>query len=182
MMTRTHGITGIAVWMTGDTVAHACGLGHPYSVTFAGAIIAWVAAKVPDIDNPDSHPGRQVNALVPGLSTAIGAAFGHRGLTHWAITGLLGGAIAGILAGLASPSLWWVGLAVAVGWVTHIAGDCCTYRGAPAFGPFRRGVVRIPYGYRIECGGPVEIRFVYPAALAWALSMYTASLALAVFA
>lgn len=178
MMTQTHGMTGIAVWMTGDTIARACGADHSPFVTLAGVVLAWAAAKAPDIDTPDSTPGHQINKLVPGLSNTIQAAFGHRGLTHWATTGLVNGAAIGALACLINPSLWWIGLAVTVGWITHIAGDCCTYRGAPAFGPFRRGMVRTPYGYRIECGGPAETRFVYPAMLVWALSMSIASFAL----
>lgn len=179
MMTQTHGITGIAVWMTGDTIARLCGADHPYYITVLGELLAWAAAKAPDIDTPDSHPGRQVNALIPGLSNMIGDVFGHRGVTHWATTGVFSGAAFSALLCLANPSLWWIGLAVTAGWLTHIAGDCCTYRGAPAYGPFRRSPVRLPYGYRIECGGPTEIRIIYPAALTWAVAAASASLALA---
>jgi len=181
MMTRTHGVTGLAVWMSGDTLTRALDPHHPYYVTIAGALIAWAAAKAPDIDNPNSRPGRQANKLIPGMSDAIEAAFGHRGLTHWASTGIVNGIALGALAFLINPSLWWIGLAVIVGWLTHIAGDCCTYRGAPAYGPFNRNPVRLPYGYRIECGGPIEARIVYPLAFVWALSMSTMSVALAVF-
>lgn len=181
MMTKTHGMTGIAVWITGDALTRASGTSHPYYVTLAGALIAWAAAKAPDVDNPDSRPGRQINKLIPGMSDAIEAAFGHRGLTHWGITGIVNGLIFGFLACLITPSLWWIGLAVMVGWLTHIAGDCCTYRGAPAYGPFNRDPIRLPYGYRIECGGPVETQFVYPLAVVCALSMFTVSVALTVF-
>ena len=181
MMTQTHGVTGLAVWMSGDTLTRALDPHHPYYVTLAGALIAWAAAKAPDVDNPDSRPGRQVNKLIPGMSDAIEAAFGHRGLTHWASTGIVNGVALGALASLINPSLWWIGLAVAIGWLTHIAGDCCTYRGAPAYGPFNRDSIRLPYGYRIECGGPIEARIVYPLAFVWALSMSTMSVALAVF-
>lgn len=181
MMTQTHGMTGIAVWLSGDTIVRLCGADHPYYVTVIGEIIAWAAAKAPDVDNPDSRPGRQVNKLIPGMSDTINAAFGHRGLTHWAITGVVNGAIIGLIAYLISPSLWWIGLAATVGWITHIAGDCCTYRGAPAYGPFRRDTIRLPYGYRIECGGPIELKVIYPAALAWALAASFTSITADIF-
>lgn len=181
MMTQTHGAIGAAVWMSGDALTHALGLNHPYYVTFAGALLTWAAAKIPDVDNPDSRPGRQINRLIPGMSDAIEAAFGHRGLTHWGLTGIVNGLALGALACLIAPSLWWIGLAVIVGWLTHIAGDCCTYRGAPAYGPFNCDPIRLPYGYRIECGGPVEARVVYPIALVWMLSMFMTSVALVVF-
>ena len=182
MMTQTHGMTGLAVWMSGDTIIRALDLNHPYYVTIAGALITWAAAKAPDIDNPDSRPGRQINKLIPGMSDAIQATFGHRGLTHWASAGIINGAVLGFLACLIHPSLWWIGLAVTVGWLTHIAGDCCTYQGAPLYGPFNRSPIRLPYGYRIECGGPVEARVVYPIAIIWALSMFMMSVAFALFA
>lgn len=181
MMTKTHAMTGLAVWMSGDAITRALDTGHHYYVTLAGALIVWVAAKAPDVDNPDSRPGRQVNKLIPGMSDAIEAAFGHRGLTHWATTGASIGAALGFVAYLIHPSLWWIGLAVAVGWITHIAGDCVTYQGAPMFGPLRRDPIRLPYGYRIKCGGPIEARIVYPLAFVWALSMSTISVALVVF-
>jgi membrane-bound metal-dependent hydrolase YbcI (DUF457 family) len=179
MMTRTHGVTGLAVWMTGDAITRGLDLHHPPYVTIAGALIAWGAAKAPDIDNPDSRPGRKLNGVIPGLSDAINAALGHRGLTHWAGTGIVVGTIVGVLACLIHPSLWWTGLAVTVGWITHIAGDCCTYRGAPAYGPIRCDPIRLPYGYRIECGGQIEDRIVYPVAWIWTLYASMASIALA---
>lgn len=182
MMTQTHGATGLAVWMTADTIIRAVGLDHPYSVTIIGALLTWAAAKAPDVDNPDSRPGRQVNKVIPGMSNTIEAVFGHRGLTHWAATGVFTGAALGFVAQLIHPSLWWIGLAVATGWITHVAGDCCTYQGAPAFGPYRRDPIRLPYGYRIECGGPTESRIVYPIALVWAVSTSITSFALTMFA
>lgn len=175
MMTKTHGMTGLAVWMSGDALTRAIGTNHPYYVTIAGALLTWAAAKAPDVDNPNSRPGWQINKLIPGMSNAIEAALGHRGLTHWGITGIVNGLIVGFLAYLIHPSLWWTGLAIAVGWLTHIAGDCCTYRGAPAYGPFDRTPIRLPHGYRIECGGEIETQFVYPLALVCALFMFTVS-------
>jgi len=181
MMTQTHGVTGLAMWMSGDALARALGANHPYYVTIAGALIAWGAAKAPDIDNPNSRPGRQVNKLIPGLSDMIESVVGHRGLTHWASTGIANGVTLGAIASLINPSMWWIGLAVTIGWLTHIAGDCCTYRGVPAYGPFNLDPIRLPYGYRIECGGQIETRIVYPLTVVWALSVFTTSVALTVF-
>lgn len=180
MMTQTHAVTGLAVWMSGDTLIRAFGVDHPYYMTVAGALLAWAAAKAPDIDNPDSRPGRQINRLLPGASDAVQALLGHRGATHWVATGVVNGAALGLIAFLVVSAWWFIGLAVSVGWLTHIAGDCITYRGAPAFGPFRRTPVRLPYGYRIKVGGPIEVKIVYPAAVVWAMSMSAASVALAV--
>lgn len=182
MMTQTHGITGIAVWMTGDALTRVCQLHHPYWITLAGALIAWEAAKAPDIDNPDSRPGRAANRLVPGMSTTIESLFGHRGLTHWASTGIAIGVTIGSLASLIHPTLWWIGLAIAIGWLTHLAGDACTYQGVPAYGPFSNRPIRLPYGKRIACGGKTETQFVYPLVRVWESLAFLSSAALAVFA
>ena len=177
MMTQTHGMTGIGAWMTADTLTRAAGLAHPYYVTLIGAVAALIAAKAPDIDTPDSRPGRQLNRLIPGAADTIEAVCGHRGLTHWASVGLCVGGAIGALAHMINPSLWWIGLAISVGWIVHIAGDCCTYQGVPAFGPFRFDAVRLPYGWRIECGGKTETRIIYPMSIVWAFSMSITSLA-----
>lgn len=181
MMTKTHAATGFAAWMAGDTIVRIIGSDHPYYIAIAGGLIAYNAAKAPDIDNPDSRPGRQINNLLPGLSNAINALLGHRGATHWIATGVFNGAALGVLAVLVYPPLWWVGLAVMVGWTTHIIGDCCTYQGAPAYGPFTTRPVRLPYGYRIECGGNIETTIVYPAALVAAVATVPVSIAYVLF-
>lgn len=180
MMTQTHGATGIALWATGDALTRVLGSNHHhYYLTLAGALITWVAAKAPDIDNPDSRPGRQLNRIIPGASNVIERILGHRGPTHWISTGIVIGLVVGLLAHTIAPSWWWIGLATTAGWSIHIAGDCCTHKGAPAYGPFRRTPIRLPYGYRIECGGEIETNIIRPAAALWALLALAASSALA---
>jgi len=168
--------------MSSDALTRALDLNHHPSVTVFGALITWVASKAPDIDNPRSRPGQQLNKIIPGMSDTIKDMFGHRGLTHWGSVGITNGIIIGTIAMVINPSLWWIGLAATVGWITHILGDCCTYKGAPAYAPFSRSMVRLPYGYRLESGGTTEFLVVYPLAFVWALLMTMASVALTLFA
>lgn len=181
MMTQTHGPSGAALWLTGDALTRALGADHPYYLTLAGAVIALAAAKAPDIDNPDSHPAHVIDRFIPGASRAVNTLLGHRGATHWISTGIFLGASIGFLASLLCPAWWVAGLAVTVGWTAHIAGDCCTYQGAPACGPFRRASVRLPYGCRVETGGITEITLVHPAIITWAWMSLAVSSALAIF-
>ena len=176
MMTRTHAMTAITVWLAGDILTRVSDSGHPYAVTLAGAAIAWGSAIVPDIDTPDSRLGRRL----PRLSSAISAVCGgHRGATHWAVTALMIGAVTGLLAWYLDPSLWWVGLAVTTGWGVHLAGDCCTYRGVPLWGPVSRAPVRLPYGWRIASSGRGEHR-VYVVARVLAMVLWVLSSAYAI--
>lgn len=175
MMTTTHAITGAAAWLTTATAVHHHI--HP-AVAGAGAVLAWYAAKAPDIDNPDSTPARQIDKLIPGLPAWLKQNFGHRGLTHWGITALGIGTAFALLFGALSTTLWWLGLAIGVGWLTHILGDCLTWRGAPLMAPFTDQPVRPPYGMRFQTNGTFERlvvrRFVeFWAAIATAAFAYT---------
>lgn len=62
MMTKTHGLSGAATWITLATITRP----HPVIVV-AGTIIAWWTAKLPDIDHPGSHSARQIETIFPGL-------------------------------------------------------------------------------------------------------------------
>lgn len=227
MMTRTHGASGVAVWMTGDAVAQLTHIPLPRPVVLAGAIAAYLAAKAPDIDHPDSRPGHLLNRYLPGASDLINRLLGHRGVTHWAITGLLVGLVVGLIgqiipkgilsfllglvvgllvirpirrihrhlwgvgiiiglvvgaiADFTPTAIWAVGVAVCVGWTTHILGDCVTYQGAPALGPFTLRPVRTPYGARFAVGSSFETGLVYPTVLTWAIVATTGSVVLTVF-
>lgn len=227
MMTRTHGASGVAVWMTGDVVAQLAHMPLPRPVVLAGAIAAYLAAKAPDIDHPDSRPGHLLNRYLPGASDLINRFLGHRGVTHWAITGLLVGLVAGfieqavpegvlsflfglavgllvirairrfsrklwgvgvlvgVVAGISidftPTAIWAIGIAITVGWSTHILGDCVTYQGAPALGPFTLRPVRTPYGARFAVGSSFETGLVYPTVLTWAIVATTGSVVLTVF-
>jgi membrane-bound metal-dependent hydrolase YbcI (DUF457 family) len=56
---------------------------------------------------------------------------------------------------------WWLGLVVATGWLTHLAGDACTEQGVPLWWPLRvRGqrwrMVGLWQPLRIYTGGTAE--------------------------
>jgi len=145
MMARSHLILGGVSWsgwclMTGLELDPA-GLG-----------VAAASALLPDIDHPSSALGRRV----PWLSRPISALFGHRGITHSALA-LIGvvvalawlwrqdpaaGAIDLTALGLPTapdPAVAWVLVqAVAVGYLSHLAGDWLTPSGIPLLWPWSR--------------------------------------------
>jgi membrane-bound metal-dependent hydrolase YbcI (DUF457 family) len=167
MMTSTHAPIGVASWLTTATL-----LGDHIDpiIVGVGAVLAWTAAKIPDIDNPNSDPGRQLDKLVPGLPAWLAQTTGHRGITHWGITAIGAGVVFALLGGAVDDTLWWLGVAVGLGWITHVIGDCLTWNGAPLLAPFTRRTTRPPYGYRIRVNGPFERQVIRPAARLWALT------------
>lgn len=162
MKTNTHSMIGVTLWMGGDTILRLLGMDLSGAETLFGVSVVWFMSKAPDIDNPHSAPGHAINRMVPGLSDTINWVGGHRGPTHWISTGLAVSLILGLLAVWISPLLWWVGAGTAIGWVSHVVGDCCTYRGVRIFGPFGKNVVRLPYGFRFESGGRFEVQVIAP--------------------
>lgn len=166
MMTKTHAITGGAAWLTTATAFHHHI--HP-AVVVAGTALAWFSAKAPDIDNPDSLPAHQIDKLTPGLSTWIEQHAGHRGCTHWGVTALGTGAVFAVIFGAISTMLWWLGLAIGIGWLAHVLGDCLTWSGAPLMSPFTARPVRPPYGWRIQTNGKCERLVIRRVAEFWAI-------------
>ncbi|MFI6512409.1 metal-dependent hydrolase [Streptosporangium sp. NPDC050855] len=55
----------------------------------------------------------------------------------------------------------WLGLAVAIGCLTHVAGDCCTERGCPVLWPIRRKWL-LPWKIGIKTGRAFEQKFLGP--------------------
>lgn len=165
MMSHNHAITGAAAWLTTSAALHP----HP-TVAAAGTIIAWYAARLPDVDNPNSRPAHQLNRIAPGLPRWLNRHAGHRGITHWGSVAFFVGLLIASLFSLVVPPLWWLGLAVGIGWITHILGDCLTWDGAPLLAPFTFRPVRPPYGLRFKVGGRIERYIVHPLAVLWAVA------------
>lgn len=115
----------------------------------AGGVLG---SMLPDIDHPGSAFGRRV----PFLSIPLSAIFGHRGITHSLI------AVVGMSA-LVWYSLhhldWHPGYSVpfvvgiAVGYLSHLAGDWMTNSGVPLLWPSKR---RFVAPLRIFTGDTVE--------------------------
>jgi membrane-bound metal-dependent hydrolase YbcI (DUF457 family) len=115
MMGPTHIAVGAA------TALGACALTEPTPTH--GAILvaaAVVASKLPD------------QLEVFGLR--------HRGPTHYLLTALVLIGLVGVALTFADPETrpyaGVVAAGVAIGYLMHIAADCCTVSGVPVFGPF----------------------------------------------
>lgn len=111
---------------------------EPQTVLMLGGGV--LGSMLPDIDHPGSAFGRRV----PFLSIPLSAIFGHRGITHSLI------AVVGMSA-LVWYSLhhldWHPGYSVpfvvgiAVGYLSHLAGDWMTNSGVPLLWPSKRRFV-----------------------------------------
>lgn len=121
MMARSHVIVGVAAWLVAAPLLHLPLLDPAYfGLTVAGALL-------PDVDQPKSWIGQRSRPL----STALGAALGHRGLTHSAVAVL---ALVGLLqAGYHRAAV----SALAVGYASHIAADLLTPQGLRLTWPLR---------------------------------------------
>jgi inner membrane protein len=121
MMAHSHLIFGVAVWTAAGVVVG----GHAGGSIDLGLVA--IGSLLPDIDDPSSWFGRRL----PFISWPLAALVGHRGVTH---SGL---ALAAWMAGIwASGSTLWLG-PLAIGYLSHLLGDCLTPSGIPLFWPSR---------------------------------------------
>ncbi|RJL34225.1 metal-dependent hydrolase [Bailinhaonella thermotolerans] len=69
----------------------------------------------------------------------------------------------GTMAALATFDLRydWLGAAIALGCLAHIAGDCFTEKGCPIFWPVKTRFA-LPFGLGIDTGGKIEMRLLTP--------------------
>lgn len=150
MMATTHRETGLLFW-TGAciavpaAVAAATAAGFPppgalatlpLLVVLAGYPVVYAFADGPDIDHPGSSITRRafgpIGFVRKWLVRAInGPMGGHRGGTH----SYLAAAVVGALGWLIYP---WLGVAMGLGWLAHIAGDRLTDKPVHVYWPFTR--------------------------------------------
>ena len=139
MLWRTHLVTGLAA---GYLIAGY----EPVFLALAG-----FGSLLPDIDSPRSHLGRKI-PLLPAL---LKGTVGHRGALHSLAAGFGIAVLAGIFGGPRT------GLALAAGYLAHLAGDILTNSGVPLFWPLKTKVKLSLF----KTGGIVEKVLVFPALL-----------------
>lgn len=139
MMGHTHILIGGAAWLGFQAIAVA--MGHPEvgaGIALGGWFIASFAALLPDIDTKNSLASKFFGWVTEAVSWIIRKSTGgHRKITH----SLLGVAIIWALMSAAIVGLHmapWIGLAVVIGWCSHIAADMLTREGCPLLWPFSR--------------------------------------------
>lgn len=186
-MGRSHMLSGATVWLLGSAGVHAMG-GHPDLFgTAVGTLVCTGSALIPDLDHGSSRATRAAGVLTLGLSGVlrwvsreVHAATrteldrrnesGHRALTHTFVFAVAAGllAVATVLAvSVWVPVLagwWWLGGAVSVGCLAHVAGDSLTVSGVPLLWPLViRGRRWAPLGVRrIRTDHVVERWVVWP--------------------
>jgi len=122
MMARSHVIVGLATWIA---VAPAL---HLRPDDLGCLALATAGSLLPDIDHPKSWVGRRTRPL----STAIAAAFSHRGITHSAI------AVIGLTVLLFHAGYHRAGVsALVLGYLSHLAADMLTPQGLRLAWPLR---------------------------------------------
>lgn len=149
MMASTHVAFGLTCW-----AGYARMRGYPFQPE--SLLLAGVASLLPDIDHPKSSFGK----VVPFLSYPISALFGHRGITH----SLFAVAAGCALMWLYGYRLWFVA-PLAIGYLSHLAGDMFTNSGVPLFWP-KKDKVAIPV---FSTGGVIEffVRIGITVLLVW---------------
>jgi inner membrane protein len=123
MMARSHVIVGLAAWVAAAPMLHVATLDPIYLG------LAVTGSLLPDIDHPKSWVGRRTRPV----STAIAAAFSHRGITHSAI------AVIGLTAVLLHAGYRRTAISpLVVGYLSHLAADMLTPRGLRLAWPLRK--------------------------------------------
>lgn len=185
-MGRTHSLVGAASWMT---ISAACG--WTPAIATAGAVVAAVAARGPDIDHPTSDTAmwcspsyltrralrhhkrmRRVVASRPGSTPWLARLCGWGGHRRWTHT-LLAAAVIGTVVGMAV--CWWVGVAVTAGWSSAVIADMTTPMGCRGLWPVSVQHLA-PAWARVTTGGLAEAvvvmgtaRAVLAGSAAWVL-------------
>jgi inner membrane protein len=133
MRGKTHLTVGCTSWITVCALA-----GSPRLIPLTlGTAVAGAGALLPDIDR-----GKVMRRLTGG----------HRHATH----SLLGAAVAALAAVLVSDFtvvIWWLPVALVIGWLSHVAADSLTVRGCPWLWPWPRRFWLLPRSFRISTGG-----------------------------
>ena len=151
-MGRTHALFGIsALWLmkplgliTTDNLAPL-------------VLIAVIGALAPDLDASESKLKRfSVIGITPfaPLSQVLHQSFGHRGLLH----SLAGLGLFTILCAL--PFALWLGwpfgIALSLGYASHLLADSATKSGIPLLYPQRKRYHLLPKGWRLTTGSMAE--------------------------
>jgi inner membrane protein len=137
MMARSHVVVGLAAWIAAAPALHVSALDPAYlGLAVAGSLL-------PDIDHPKSWVGRRTRPM----STALAAMLGHRGVTHSAF------AVVALTLLLLHAGYHRGGvLALAVGYLSHLAADMLTPRGLRLAWPLCR-----TWGFPLcRTGSPTE--------------------------
>lgn len=93
-----------------------------------------LGSLAPDVDEPNSWIGKRTL----GVSHAIKALFGHRGVTHYPLTWSV--LTTGLL--LVFPGQFSVGFSI--GYAAHLLGDFLSKSGIPLKGPFSKKRYKFP--------------------------------------
>lgn len=152
MMGRTHALFGITtLWLlkplgliTADNLAPL-------------VVIAVLGALSPDLDASESQLKRfNVAGITPfaPLAQVLHQSFGHRGLLH-SLAGL------GIFSMLCALPIalwlgWLFGVALALGYASHLLADAATKSGIPLLYPRRKRYHLLPKGWRVTTGSLAE--------------------------
>ena len=158
MLGHTHALIGLtalaaAQAMSGFIQPHPLGGLPAGPFLCAGAAI--LGALLPDIDGQDSTIRGELGlagGCLAGLLRLLRVK--HRGLTHFGLTGLLV-CLAGAWLGQQSgyPDL---GLALGLGYLSHLLADALTLSGAPLLWPLPGRIHLLPRPFRVRTGGPSE--------------------------
>ncbi len=168
MTWRTHVLGGVSsLWLIALIPGATGGSAGADNLGLLAAVAA-LGALLPDLDATDSklrhlNLGAGVEPFVlPGR--AMNRLLGHRGLLHsgWGI------ALFALLLALPLSLLmgWQPGVALLLGYTSHVALDACTKSGVPLFYPKRRRFWLLPPAFRVVTGGVAESALFVPLALA----------------
>ena len=152
MMGRTHALIGIAsLWLLEPSAIIT-------PATIAPLIVmVTLGALSPDLDAAESLLKRlSVGGVAPlaPVATLLHQTLGHRGLLH----SLAGLGLFTVFCAL--PIAWWLGLpfgvALALGYASHILADSTTKSGVPLLYPRRKRYHLLPKGWRLTTGSLAE--------------------------
>lgn len=137
-----HGVTHLS-WGVASGLAVGLAMQTGPGELAAAAAIGGLAGLIPD--------WLQIN--VPGVSSQIKGAFGHRGFSHWIWTPIALMFLAQMFYNTPAKATSSLAAAFLCGWLSHIALDCIA-DGAPALWPLKRVTLA-----HIKTGGKADRLF-----------------------
>jgi membrane-bound metal-dependent hydrolase YbcI (DUF457 family) len=166
---RQHGLSATLAWLTGVDLLQAAGVRIGPAAAIGGTVVAFAGGLLPDIDHCGSKAAHSLGSVSETTAAGAQRLWGHRQFTHWPATHVLLGVFVGALVAAIIPALWWLGLAIAAGCLSHSLGDALTREGAPLLGPFSDRLLGLPQRLRFCSGGRFELLVVGPVVAAGAV-------------
>lgn len=143
--TIAHSMPGVGRIATAAVALASGGHRHGTHSAISAIAVLWGALWLSSIGWSTAEYGSTAS-VASAVVVAILLAFSLKVLKvvkRWSVAWVVGAAVSLIVSWLAPTQWGWLPMCIAVGWITHLAGDLLTTGGLPVFWPFKPKAPRL---------------------------------------